>query len=118
MFPDLLILSSLTSPASNCIPKTARIPVFWQHRIEGAGALPELPEVETMVRGIRPYVEGRKITAQPVPLTVPDNDAVLNPVHVPNPASSPVFWSIGSIIISCFILVPVYSAQLHIAARL
>ena len=29
----------------------------------GAGTLPELPEVETMVRGIRPYVEGRKITA-------------------------------------------------------
>jgi formamidopyrimidine-DNA glycosylase len=25
--------------------------------------LPELPEVETMVRGIRPYVEGRKLTA-------------------------------------------------------
>ena len=24
--------------------------------------MPELPEVETMVRGIRPYVEGRKIT--------------------------------------------------------
>ena len=25
--------------------------------------MPELPEVETMVRGIRPYVEGRKLTA-------------------------------------------------------
>ncbi len=25
--------------------------------------MPELPEVETMVRGIRPHIEGRKIVA-------------------------------------------------------
>jgi formamidopyrimidine-DNA glycosylase len=31
--------------------------------IEGSVAMPELPEVETMVRGIRPYVEGRTIRA-------------------------------------------------------
>jgi formamidopyrimidine-DNA glycosylase len=51
------------------IPHLARIPVLVSEAILNRDSgkpeilMPELPEVETMVRGIRPFVEGRRIDA-------------------------------------------------------